>query len=403
MTHSLTTDTPIPFEARLNGHLQSDWQVNFAGLQQRLEDNGTTRLYGELPDQAALHALMRRVRDSGMTLLSMQTGENNTMEMQAFEAHRYGGVEQLERTTRPLGEPGDGEVRVRIVTTAMNAADWRLLRANPPIVRLFFGLLRPKHPVLGADIAGVVEAVGRNVAQFSVGDEVFGSLSEHGFGGFASHVCAPAAALLSKPAALSFDDAAALLMAGSTALQGIRNTGLLKRGERVLVHGASGGVGSFAVQIAKALGAHVTAVCSTAKVDQARRMGADEVIDYTQTDFASTGQRYDLIFWANGERPPSEIAQALTPQGRVVLSGSPICQTLRGQFYNLMHRREEDGPIFRSFVEKPNPTDWQWLAEQVTNGTITPVIDSAYPLTQLPEAMAYIERGHAAGKVLIHP
>lgn len=402
MTHPLTTDSPIRFELRLNGHVNSNWQSNFAGLEQQLEEAGTTRLYGELPDQAALHALMRRVRDSGLSLLSMQTGEGHTMEMQAFETKSYGDSSLLTLRKSPIAEPKPTEIRVRIRSTAMNAADWRLLHGNPPIVRLFFGVLRPKHPVLGADVAGVVEAVGAEVTDFRVGDEVFGSLSEHGFGGFATHVCAPADAFLSKPPELSFDDAAALLMAGSTALQGLRNHGLLKRGEKVLVHGASGGVGSFAVQIAKAMGAEVTAVCSAAKTEQAEALGADAVIDYNSRDFASSGEKYDLIFWANGDRAPGEIAQALTPTGRVVLSGSPICQTLRGLFYNLTHRRDEAGPIFRSFVEKPNPTDWLWLAEHIKEGSISPLIDRSYPLAELPQAMAYLEDGHAAGKVMIH-
>src|SRR6266571_587976 len=212
--------------------------------------------------------------------------------MKAMVYHTYGSpdVLKLEEVQKPV--PQDDEVLVQVHATSVNAGDWHLLRAKPFLMRFMgFGLIKPKHTILGSDIAGRVEVVGRNVTQFQVGDEVFGDLSGCGFGGFAEYVCARENALALKPANLSFEEAAAVPSAGVTALQGLRKKGQIKLGQKVLINGASGGVGTFAVQLAKSFGAEVTGVCSTRNVDMVRSIGADQVIDYTQVDFAQSGQR----------------------------------------------------------------------------------------------------------------
>src|SRR5438067_9173402 len=216
--------------------------------------------------------------------------------MRAMVYHTYGSpdVLKLEEVQKPV--PQDDEVLVQVHATSVNAGDWHLLRAKPFLMRFMgFGLIKPKHTILGSDIAGRVEVVGRNVTQFQVGDEVFVDLSGCGFGGFAEYVCARENALALKPANLSFEEAAAVPSAGVTALQGLREKGQIQPGQKVLINGASGGVGTFAVQIAKSFGAEVTGVCSTRNVDMVRSIGADQVIEYTQEDFTKSAERYDLI------------------------------------------------------------------------------------------------------------
>jgi NADPH:quinone reductase-like Zn-dependent oxidoreductase len=263
-----------------------------------------------------------------------------------------------------------------------------------------YGLLKPKNTILGADIAGVVEAVGAKVTAFKPGDEVFGDLSAVGFGGFAEYVCARADALALKPANLTFEQAAAVPMAAVTALQGLRTTGKIQPGQRVLVNGASGGVGTFAVQIAKALGTEVTAVVSTRNVAQARSLGADHVIDYSQEDFTQNGQQYDLILAANGYQPISAYKRALSPAGMYVMTGGSNAQMFQAMLL---------GPwVFRSGNQKmgnggggPNQADLVIVRDQLAAGKVVPVIDRCYPLSQVPDAIRYVEAGHARGKVVI--
>jgi NADPH:quinone reductase-like Zn-dependent oxidoreductase len=247
--------------------------------------------------------------------------------MKAIVCTKYGPPEvlQLKEVEKPA--PKDNEVLVKVHEASVNAADWLLLRGKPFLVRLMAGgLLKPKHQILGADVAGRVEAVGRNVKQSQPGDEVFGDIFRCGLGGFAEYVCALENALVLKPANTTFEEAAAVPMAALTALQGLRNKGQIGVGQKVLINGASGGVGTFAVQIAKSFGAEVTGVCSTRNVDLVRSLGADQVIDYTQEGFTQNGQRYDLILAANGYHPISAYKRALRPKGRYVMSGGSMAQ-----------------------------------------------------------------------------
>src|SRR5581483_1813254 len=246
--------------------------------------------------------------------------------MKAIVYHEYGSpdVLKLEEVEKPT--PRDDEVLIKVYAASVNAADWHLLRGNPFLLRLFSGLLQPKQKILGADVAGRVEAVGRNVKQFQPGDEVFGDLSECGRGGFAEYVCARENALVLKPVNLTFEEAAAAPLAGVTALQGLREKGQIKPGQQVLIQGASGGVGTFAVQIAKAFGSEVTAVCSTRNVDMVRSIGANHVIDYTQEDFTTNGWQYDLILAANGYHPIAAHERALRPEGSYVMTGCSEAQ-----------------------------------------------------------------------------
>ena len=226
----------------------------------------------------------------------------------------------------PQPTPGDNEVLIKVHAVSANSADLHMLRADPFLIRMSSGLLRPKQQILGADIAGTVEAVGKGVTRFKPGDEVFGDISACGWGGFAEYVCATEEALVLKPAKLTFEEAAAVPMAAVTALQGLRTKGKIQPGQKVLIYGASGGVGSFSVQIAKSFGAEVTAVCSTRHLDMVRSLGADRVMDYTQEDFSRNGHRYDLIVACNGYRPISDYRRALSPNGTYVMSGGAASQ-----------------------------------------------------------------------------
>jgi NADPH:quinone reductase-like Zn-dependent oxidoreductase len=320
--------------------------------------------------------------------------------MKAIVYTHYGSpdVLHLEEVEKPT--PKDHEVLVKIHAASANAADWHILRADPFLVRLACGLLRPKYQILGADIAGRVEAVGRNVTQFQPGDEVFGDLSGGGFGGFAEYVCASEHALALKPVNMSFKEAAAVPLASVTALQGLRDKGQIQSGHKVLINGASGGVGTFAVQIAKSFGADVTGVCSTSKVDMVRSIGADQVIDYTQEDFTKNGQRYDLILAANGNHPISAYKRALSPAGTYVMTGGSNAQLfqamLLGPMMSLAGRKKMGNVLM-----KPNKADLVVMKDLLEAGKVIPVIDRTYPLSEVPEAIRYLEEGHARGKVVI--
>jgi NADPH:quinone reductase-like Zn-dependent oxidoreductase len=262
------------------------------------------------------------------------------------------------------------------------------------------GLLKPKNTILGADIAGQVAAVGRNVKQFQPGDEVFGDIAGYGNGGFAEYVSAPENALALKPANLSFEEAAAVPMAAVTALQGLRDQGKIQPGQKVLINGASGGVGTFAVQIAKSFGAEVTAVCSTRNLDMVRSIGADHVIDYTQEDFTQNGQQYDLIFAVNGYHPILAYKRALAPKGIYVMAGGTLAQIFQAILLGPWMSKI-DGKKMGSVSAKPNQKDLVFMKGLIEAGKVVPVIDKRYPLSEAAEALRYLGEGHARGKVVI--
>lgn len=321
--------------------------------------------------------------------------------MKAIVYHKYGSPDVLKLGEVEKPTPNDDEVLIKVRAAALNAADWRLLRGEPFLVRLMAGGLRkPKNTILGADVAGRVEAVGSNVTKFRPGDEVFGDISGSGWGGFAEYVCAPETTLAPKPANLSFEEAAAVPMAAVTALQGLRDEGQIQPGQKVLINGASGGVGTFAVQIAKSFGADVTAVCSTTKMDMARSLGADHVIDYTQEDFTQNGRRYDLILAVNGYHPLSAYKRTLSPTGIYVMAGGSMAQIfqalLLGPWISMTGSKK-----MRALTAKPNAKDLAFLKELLEADKVVPVIDRRYPLSEVPEAIRYLEEGHARGKVII--
>jgi NADPH:quinone reductase-like Zn-dependent oxidoreductase len=327
--------------------------------------------------------------------------------MKAIVCAKYGSpdVLQLQEVAKPA--PKDDEVLIRIYAASVNARDWRFMRAKPFFIRLRPGsFLQPKNKILGADVAGRVEAIGRYVKQFKPGNEVFGYLpSATGRGTFAEYVCANENAITLKPANLTFEQAAAVPVAAMTALQGLRDNGNIQPGQKVLINGASGGVGTFAVQIAKAFGAEVTGVCSTRNVDMVRSIGADQVIDYTQEDFTQNGQRYDLILEINGYHPIFAYRRALSPKGIYVMAGGSKAHVYQGIFQALLL-----GPLISRIgtqklgfmgIAKLTQKDLVFLKELLEAGKITPVIDRSYPLSETAEAVRYLEEGHARGKVVI--
>ncbi len=318
--------------------------------------------------------------------------------MKAIVHDAYGSADVLE--LRDVEEPmvGDDDVVVRVRAAGANAADWHIIGARPFIVRLAgYGLRRPKKPIPGTDVAGQVESVGPNVTRFRPGDEVFGWAQ----GAFAEYVRARENHFVPKPVAMTFEQAAAVPMAGCTALQGLRDTGELRSGQHVLIIGAAGGVGTFAVQIAKAFGAEVTGTCSSTKVDLVRSIGADHVLDHTREDFTQKGERYDLIFQLAGTRSPLECRRALTPKGTLVLSsgegGLAVLSRMLQAFVSSPFVRQR----LRTLATKETNEDLVALAALIEGGTITPVIDRTYSLGETPEAIRYLEGGHARGKVVI--
>jgi NADPH:quinone reductase-like Zn-dependent oxidoreductase len=263
-----------------------------------------------------------------------------------------------------------------------------------------YGLLKPKHTILGAAIAGRIEAIGGSVTQFQPGDEVFGDLSGSGWGGFAEYVCARADVLVLKPANMTFEQAAAVPLAAITALQGLRDKGHIQAGQKVLIYGASGGVGTFAVQIAKSFGAEVTAVCSTGNVDLMRSLGADHVLDYTQEDFAQNGQQYDLIIAANGDHSIADYQRALSPNGTYVMTGGSNKQMFQAMLLGPWISRTGSKQM-GNLLAKPNTRDLGFVKGLLEAGTVVPVIDRCYPLSEGVAAVRYLVKGHAKGKVLI--
>jgi len=317
--------------------------------------------------------------------------------MKAIVYTKYGSPDVLQLGEIEKPAPKDDQVLVSIHAASVNAYDWHMLRAKPFLVRLSgSGFLRPKITVLGGDIAGRVEAVGGDVRRFQPGDEVFGTISR----GFAEYACPREKYLALKPANLTFDEAAAVPMAAITALQGLRDEGQIQSGQKVLINGASGGVGTFAVQIAKSFGAEVTAVCSTRNLDTARSIGADKVIDYTKEDFTKNGQRYDLILAANGHRSMRAYKRALGPKGTFVLTGGSMAQLFQAMLLGRW-MSESGGRKMGFMMAKRSQEDLGYLKELLEAGKVKPVIDRRYPLSQVAEAVRYVEEGHAQGKVVI--
>jgi NADPH:quinone reductase-like Zn-dependent oxidoreductase len=323
--------------------------------------------------------------------------------MKAIVYQKYGPPEVLELKEVEKPTPKDDEVLIEVHAASANPVDWRLMRANPFFVRLVAGLLRPKNKVLGADIAGRVEAVGRNVTQFQTGDAVFGDLSDCGRGGFAEYVSVPESALALQPANISVEEAASVPLAALTALQGLRDKGHIQSGQKVLINGASGGVGTFAVQIAKSFGAEVTGVCSTRNLDMVRSIGADHVIDYTQEDFTKNGQTYDLIYCAVGNCSAADYKRALNPNGICAVAGFTTMSHMLFQvlFLGAWVSMTGSKKICAMGTVKPNKKDLVFMKELLEAGKVVPVIDRRYALSEVPEAIRYLEEGHAQGKVVI--
>jgi len=318
--------------------------------------------------------------------------------MKAIVRDTYGPPEVLRLSDVPTPACGLDDVLVRVHAASANAGDWHLLRGTPLPFRLVAGVTKPKYKIIGNDIAGTVEAVGRNVTQFKPGDEVFGEVSRCGFGAYAEYVAAREGALALKPANLSFEEAASVPTAGCTALQGLRK-GKIQPAQNVLIHGAAGGAGTFAVQIAKALGAEVTGVCSTKNVERVGSIGADHVLDYTRVDFASFGRKFDLILAVNGDRSIWDYRRTLTPTGRYVMSGGSNRQLSEAMFLGPL--LSSGGQKFGSLLAKPNQLDLLVLKDLIEAGKVRPVIERCYALREVPEAIRHLETGHASGKLVV--
>jgi len=320
--------------------------------------------------------------------------------MKAIVRTQYGPPEVLQFTEVAKPIPADDEVLIKVYAAAVNPLDLFQLR-GAPLLRSIPGMRTPKQQILGVDIAGRVEAVGSHVTQFKPGDEVFG-VGGKGFtgGGFAEYVCTPEDKLALKPANSSFEEAASVPVAALTALQGLRDKGRIQPGQKVLIDGASGGVGTFAVQIAKSFGAEVTAVCSTGKVDTARKIGADQVIDYTQEDFTKSGQRYDLILGANVHHSIFDYMRALSKNGMYVVVGGGVGRIFQAMLLGpLLSRIGGKKTCF--FIANINQKDLVFLKDLLASGKVVPVIDKRYPLSGAAEALRYLEEHHARGKVVL--
>jgi len=320
--------------------------------------------------------------------------------MRAIVYTACGPPDVLQFTEVAQPTPKDDEVLLRIRAASVNPLDWHYMRGTPYLVRIMAGLRKPKVTRLGVDVAGQVEAVGKNVTRIRAGDEVFGWCK----GAFAEYVCASEGALVPKPANVTFEVAAAVPVAALSALQGLRDKGQIQRGQKVLINGAAGGVGTFAVQIAKVFGAEVTGVCSTRNLDMVRSIGAHHVVDYTQEDFTKKAQRYDLIFDSAGNHSLSDCRRVLTTEGTLVLVGGPDNGNWLGPLTGVL-----DAVVLSWFVSQKllpflahmSKADLIVLREFLESGKVVPVIDRSYPLRDVPKAIRYLEEGHARGKVII--
>ena len=334
-----------------------------------------------------------------LALVSDPAPESAATTMKAIVQEEYGSPDKLE--LRDVDKPAvdDDGVLVRVRAAAVNALDWRVMRGLPYMVRLSEGRRRPENPIRGVDLAGHVEAVGKNVTEFKPGDEVFGERAR----AFAEYVLGKEDHFAHKPASITFEQAATLGCAALTALQGLRDKAQVKPGQKVLINGAGGGVGTFSVQIAKSFGAEVTAVCHTHNVEMVRSIGADRVIDYTREDFTKTKERYDVVFDNVGNRSLRRLRRILTPSGTLVFVGgphfrffAPLLRILRGVIMSRFSKQK-----LLPHLAKHSKDDLLVLKELVESGKVTPVIDRTYPLSEVPEAIRYLEKGHARGKVVI--
>lgn len=318
--------------------------------------------------------------------------------MKAVVYTQYGppDVMRIEEIEKPT--PQEGRVLVKMLASSINAGDYRIRGGKPAVIRLMVGgMTKPKDTRLGSDVAGVVEAVGENVTQLKPGDEVFGCAH----GAFAEYALAKEANLTAKPANISFETAAAVPVAGLTALQGIRYAGGIQPGQKVLIQGASGGVGTFLVQLAKLDGAEVTAVCSSKNLDMVRSIGADHAIDYTQEDFTQSGQRYDLIIAINGYHSLGAYKRALSDQGVYVCAGGTMPQIFQSMLLGSLMSQKGGKKLGNMGIAEVDQDDLVSLRQLLEAGKITPVIDRSYPMSEIVEAFRYVEEKHAQGKVVI--
>ena len=314
--------------------------------------------------------------------------------MKAIIYTKFGSTDvlQLKEVEKPI--PKDHEILIKVQAASVNAYDWRHLKPDPFLMRFMgAGIFKPKHKILGADMAGLVEAVGTNVKQFQPGDEVFG---EGGYGGYAEYACVKENRFVLKPTSASFEEAAAAPMAALTALQGLRDKGQIKPKQEVLINGASGGVGTFAVQIAKSFDTEVTAVCSTSKIDLVRSIGADKVLDYTQEDVTKSEQKYDLIFDIAAYRSIADYKHILNPDGKYVLAGGAMGRILQLMFMSITGTKN-----MHMMVASVNQKDLLFIKDLLEKGKVKSIIDKRYPLKQTSDALSYVQEGHARGKVVI--
>jgi len=327
-----------------------------------------------------------------------ETGQLVKESMKAIVYHRYGSPDVLQYEEIEKPTPRDHQVLLKVHAASINPLDWRLMRGKPSVLRLALGLRQPRLSRPGRDVAGTVEAVGRNVTRFKPGDAVFGTC----LGALAEYVCPSESSLALKPENVSFEQAASAPVAAYTALQGLRDKGRIQAGQKVLINGAAGGVGTFAVQFAKWFEADVTGVCSTRNVERVRSIGADRVIDYTREDFTTNRQRYDLILDCVGNHPPAACRRVLSRKGRCVIAGGPK------EFWSMLSRVLEAlmlSPFvsqkFVMFIAKGSHGDLDIMHECMKTGKVTPVIDRSYRLREAREAIRYLEEGHARGKIVI--
>ena len=400
-----STAQPGAYEIRVEGHLDERWGDWVDGVEIRHDADGTSTLIAPLADQPALHGVLGRLRDLGIPVVSVcridENGEASAL-MRAAVQYRYGDptevieVRDIERPTIAADE-----VLIRVHAAGVDAGVWHLVSGQPYLLRAMgFGLRRPKNPIAGMDVAGTVEAVGSAVTRFQPGDEVFGAAT----GSFAEYAKAKEGQLALKPTNLTFEQAAAVPTSAATALMALREVGKVTAGQRVLVIGASGGVGTYAVQIAKALGAHVTGVASTAKLDLVRAVGADEVIDYTREEIDARPAAYDLVLDIGGNRPLSQLRRALTAEGRLVIVGGEgggkwfggIDRQLRAAVLSRFVAQD-----LRFFISQVDADDLNALTELIEAGALTPAIDRTFALEEAAEAVRYQHDGQARGKVVI--
>jgi NADPH:quinone reductase-like Zn-dependent oxidoreductase len=314
--------------------------------------------------------------------------------MKAFMYQRYGPPQSLRMAEVAKPWPKADEVLIKVRAASVNAADWHVVRGKPLFSRATLGLLRPKHQIVGGDIAGEVEAVGSGVTRFKPGDEIYANLLDHGFGGFAEFVSVPVDVMALKPPILSYEEAAAVPMAAVTALKGLDHHGEIRPEQKILINGATGGVGSFAVQIAKSFGPEVTGVTSTRNIDLVRSLGADHVLDYTTTDFVQNGRRYDLILDTVGNRSLSDLRRGLAIGGKAAVTGF----TSVGNLLAVSLRGGKDVAQVQAHV---SAKDLEVLSELILAGKVRPYVDRRYPFAEVPAAIAYVEQGHARGKVVV--